>query len=37
MSTERPKKVNVTVIRKLDMRTIHPNEDMGNEEWLTKH
>ena len=34
MATERPKKVKVTVVRKVDMRTIHPDEDMGNEEWL---
>jgi hypothetical protein len=30
MPTARPWKVRVTVVRKVDMRTIHPDEDMGN-------
>lgn len=34
MAIEKPKKVKVTVIRKLDMRSIHPDEDLGNADWL---
>lgn len=30
MPTAKPRKVRVTVVRKVDMRTIHPDEDMGN-------
>ena len=34
MADARPKKVKVTVVRKVDMRTIHPDEDMGQADWL---
>ena len=34
MAGGREKKIKVTVIRKLDMRAIHPGEDMGNAESL---
>ena len=34
MAAERPRKVRVTVIRKVDMRTIHPDQDMGAADWL---
>lgn len=34
MPAQKPKKVKVTVVRKVDMRTIHPGEDMGKQDWL---
>ena len=34
MSIEEPKKIKVTVIKKLDMREIHPDEDWGAAESL---